>query len=88
MRDEPHVRRNQWDGDADDRDQPDDGNAGDVELSEHAYEPGQLHGDDAERDGDDYQQHMDGEHDGNHDHGEFGATGSTAYTIKYWCGGY
>lgn len=75
VRDEPCVRRRERDGDADYGDESDDRNAGDAELPEHAHEPGKLHGDDTERNGGDYEQYMDGEHDGDHDHGEYRAGG-------------
>jgi hypothetical protein len=69
------VRRRERDGDADDGDESDDRDAGDAEFSEHAHEPGQLHGEHVERDGDDHDQHMGGEHDGDHDYREHGADG-------------
>ena len=73
VRDEPCVRRRKRDCDADDGNEPDDRNAGDAELSEHAHQPGQLHSEHAERDRNGHQQHVDGEHDGGHDHGKHGA---------------
>ena len=75
MRDEPHVRRSERDGDADDGTSPTTGTLATLSFPQHAFEPGQLHGEHAERDGNGHQQHMDGEHDGDHDYGEHGADG-------------
>ena len=69
------MRRRERHRDADDGNEPDDGNAGYVDLPQRAHELRQLHGIDGERKRGDHDQHLDGEHDGGHDHGEYGADG-------------
>jgi hypothetical protein len=75
LRDEPRVRRRERHGDADDRNESDNGNAGYCLIPQHAFELRQLRGDDRERDRRDHHQHMDRKHDRDHHHGERGADG-------------
>ena len=75
LRDEPRVRRRERHGDIDDGNQPDNGNAGNALVPEHAFKLRQLHCDYREHDCGDHDQHMDGEHDRDHDYGECGADG-------------
>ena len=87
VRDKPRMRRSERNGDADNRNESDDRDAGNATFPSSHTNYANCMVTMQSGSGGDHVQYMDGEHDRTDDHCETALTASTAYTVKYWCGG-
>ena len=87
LRDEPRVRRRERYGDIDDRNQPDNGDAGNDFVPQHSYQLRQLHGDDRGASAVIMSNTWAESTTAITITANTALTASTAYSLKYWCGG-